>query len=73
LVTQGSLQLQSQVRRKFPTCIAARYVHALYNRRNPPPMKVKWKQIVARIIPAATIAAALFVTISSHADSVKWG
>jgi hypothetical protein len=36
-------------------------------------MKTKWKQIVARVIPAATIAAALFVTISAHADSVKWG
>ena len=36
-------------------------------------MKVKWKHIVARLIPAATMVAALVVTIGAHADSVKWG
>lgn len=36
-------------------------------------MKVKWKQVVARLIPAATFAAAVVVTISNHAGSVKWG
>jgi hypothetical protein len=36
-------------------------------------MKVKWKHCVARLIPAATMVAALIVTISSHAGSVKWG
>ena len=36
-------------------------------------MKVKWKHIVARLIPAATMVAAVVVTIGAHADSVKWG
>jgi hypothetical protein len=36
-------------------------------------MNVKWKQIVARLIPAATAAAAVIVAISGHTGSVKWG
>jgi hypothetical protein len=36
-------------------------------------MNVKWKQLIARLIPAATMVAAAIVTISAHADSVKWG
>jgi hypothetical protein len=36
-------------------------------------MKVKWRQCVARLIPAATMVAALVVTIGAHADNVKWG
>ncbi len=35
-------------------------------------MKVKWKQQVARLIPAATMVAALVATIGAHAGSVKW-
>jgi hypothetical protein len=35
-------------------------------------MKVKWKKIVARLIPAATVAAAVVVAISTHTGSVKW-
>ena len=34
-------------------------------------MNVKWKQIVARLIPAATMVAAV-VTIAAHTASVKW-
>ncbi len=36
-------------------------------------MKVKWKQYIARLIPAATAVAAVVLTIGAHADSVKWG
>ena len=36
-------------------------------------MKVKWKKSVARLVPAATMVAAVVVTISGHASSVKWG
>jgi hypothetical protein len=36
-------------------------------------MKVKWKHVVARLIPAATMVAAAVVTISGRAGSVKWG
>jgi hypothetical protein len=36
-------------------------------------MKVKWKQTVARIVPFATMVAAVVLTIGSHADNVKWG
>ncbi len=36
-------------------------------------MKVKWKQHVARLIPAATMVAAAVVAISAGAGSVKWG
>lgn len=36
-------------------------------------MKVKWKQIAARLIPAATAIAALVVTIGARVDNVKWG
>jgi hypothetical protein len=36
-------------------------------------MQVKWKQNVARLIPAVTMVAALVVTISNHTGSVKWG
>ncbi len=36
-------------------------------------MKVKWKQIAARVLPVATMAAAVVVSIAAHADSVKWG
>jgi hypothetical protein len=41
-------------------------------RKEPFDMKVKWKQIVARAIPAATMVAAVVLTISSQAGSVKW-
>ncbi|MGZ7085728.1 MAG: hypothetical protein ACXVIH_05330 [Ilumatobacteraceae bacterium] len=36
-------------------------------------MKVKWKQQIARLIPALTAVAAVVLTIGAHADSVKWG
>ena len=36
-------------------------------------MQVKWKQIVARLIPAATMVAAVVVTIAGQTGSVKWG
>ena len=35
-------------------------------------MKVKWKQQVARLIPATTMVAAAVVAISAYAGSVKW-
>jgi hypothetical protein len=35
-------------------------------------MKVKWKQSIARLIPAATAVAALVLTTGVHAYSVKW-
>ena len=36
-------------------------------------MKVKWKHHIARLIPAATMVAAIVATIGAHASSVKWG
>ena len=36
-------------------------------------MKVKWRQCVARLIPAATMVAAVVATIGVHTASVKWG
>ena len=45
----------------------------LVQRKETSQMKVKWKQIVARLIPAATMVAALVVSIAGHTDSVKWG
>jgi hypothetical protein len=36
-------------------------------------MKVKWKRVIARILPAATMVAAVVVTIAGHTDNVKWG
>ncbi len=36
-------------------------------------MKVKWRKCAARLIPAATMVAALVVTIGANAGSVKWG
>jgi hypothetical protein len=35
-------------------------------------MKVKWKKIAVRLIPAVTMVASAVVAISSHAGSVKW-
>jgi hypothetical protein len=45
----------------------------LLNPKEPSNMKVKWKQQIARLIPAATAIAAVVLTIGAHADSVKWG
>ena len=36
-------------------------------------MKVKWKQTVARLIPAATMVAGVVVAASAFGGSVKWG
>lgn len=36
-------------------------------------MKVKWKQHVARLVPAATMVAAVLVGLSGLGGSVKWG
>ena len=36
-------------------------------------MKVKWKQHVARLIPAVTMVAAVVVGLSASGGSVKWG
>jgi len=36
-------------------------------------MKVKWKQQIARLIPAATAIATVVLAISAHPASVKWG
>ena len=36
-------------------------------------MKIKWKQIVARLIPATTMVAAVVVSIAAHTGNVKWG
>jgi len=36
-------------------------------------MKVKWKHHIARLIPAATMVAAVVATIGAQASSVKWG
>ncbi len=36
-------------------------------------MKVKWKQQIARLIPALTAIAAVVLTIGAHADNVRWG
>ena len=36
-------------------------------------MKVKWRQLIARLIPTATIVAAFVVTVGAHTDNVKWG
>ncbi len=36
-------------------------------------MKVKWKQHVARLIPAATMVAGVVVAVSAVGGSVKWG
>ena len=35
-------------------------------------MKIKWKHIVARIIPAATVVAAFVTMARSSGASVKW-
>jgi len=36
-------------------------------------MKVKWKQQIARLIPAATAVAAAVLTVGVSTASVKWG
>jgi hypothetical protein len=36
-------------------------------------MKVKWKHIIARMIPTATLVAAVVIAISGHGTGVKWG
>ena len=36
-------------------------------------MKVKWKHHIARLIPAATMVAAVVASIGARATSVKWG
>jgi hypothetical protein len=36
-------------------------------------MQVKWKKHVARLIPAATMVAAVIVGLSGRGGSVKWG
>jgi len=36
-------------------------------------MKVKWKQQIARLIPAATAVATVVLTVGVHTASVKWG
>jgi hypothetical protein len=35
-------------------------------------MKVKWKHLVARLVPVTTMAAAVVAAIA-HTGSVKWG
>ncbi len=35
-------------------------------------MKVKWKLCIARIVPAAMVAAALMTRVGVHASSLKW-
>jgi hypothetical protein len=34
-------------------------------------MKVKWKHIVTRVVPTATVVALVFTSVA-HASGVKW-
>lgn len=46
---------------------------ALCNERNRPVMQVKWKHLIARLVPTATMVAAVVTTIVAHTGNVKWG